>query len=162
VGATALGQTAAEPNEGTLAALLAEVRGLRAAMEQVASAGPRVQLAIGRLQLQEQRLDTLMRRADGVRGELASAQKRAGEMQDQLASMQQALQTEPVDAERRAQLESAISATKRELARVLTEAQRLQGEESDAANQVANEQGRWVEINQKLEELERMLTVQRR
>jgi hypothetical protein len=35
-----------------LGALLTEVRGLRQAMEQMASAGPRAQLALGRLQLQ--------------------------------------------------------------------------------------------------------------
>ena len=40
----------------TTAALLVEVRGLRAALEQLASAGPRVQLMFGRLQLQEQRI----------------------------------------------------------------------------------------------------------
>ena len=34
-------------------ALLQEVRGLRVAMEQMTSAGARVQLALGRLQLQE-------------------------------------------------------------------------------------------------------------
>jgi hypothetical protein len=34
-----------------LSALLVEVRGLRAAMEQLGAAGPRVQLALGRLQL---------------------------------------------------------------------------------------------------------------
>ena len=37
-------------------ALLQEVRGLRVAMEQMTSAGARVQLALGRLQLQESRL----------------------------------------------------------------------------------------------------------
>ena len=45
------GQAAVTSNQDTLAALLVEVRGLRAAMEQMASAGPRVQLAFGRLQM---------------------------------------------------------------------------------------------------------------
>ena len=38
-----------QPQEEDLPALLVEVRGLRAAMEQMASAGPRVQLALGRV-----------------------------------------------------------------------------------------------------------------
>ena len=62
---TLAGQAAAEPSQDTLAALLVEVRGLRAAMEQMASVGPSIQLAMGRLQLQEQRINTLVRRADG-------------------------------------------------------------------------------------------------
>lgn len=44
-------QTSQQPD--VLNALLVEVRGLRAAMEELASAGPRVQLSMGRLQLQE-------------------------------------------------------------------------------------------------------------
>lgn len=42
-------QTASPPD--ILSALLIEVRGLRAALEQMATAGPRVQLALGRVQL---------------------------------------------------------------------------------------------------------------
>ena len=45
-------------------ALLTEVRGLRVAMEQMTSAGARVQLALGRLQLQESRLNSGKRAPD--------------------------------------------------------------------------------------------------
>src|SRR3954451_5286596 len=47
-----------------LPTLLIEVRDLRGAMEEMAAAGPRVQLALGRVQLQEQRINTLIRRLD--------------------------------------------------------------------------------------------------
>ena len=67
-------QAPATPPE-VLAALLVEVRGLRAAMEQMASAGPRVQLALGRLQLQEQRVNTLVRGLEEARSRLAQTQK---------------------------------------------------------------------------------------
>src|SRR5687767_14532699 len=70
--------------QGVLSALLVEVRGLRAAMEQMASAGPRVQLALGRLQLQEQRLNTLVRRLEGVRDQLAQAQRQMMQHQNQI------------------------------------------------------------------------------
>ena len=58
VGMGSLIGRAQQPTAGsdTLAALMVEVRGLRAAMEQMASAGPRVQLGLGRVQLQEQRI----------------------------------------------------------------------------------------------------------
>ena len=39
----------------------------------------------------------------------------------------------------------------------VAEIQPLQTEESDAAAQVASEQARWAEINQRLEELDRAL-----
>jgi hypothetical protein len=49
-----------------LPALLVEVRGLRAAMEQMASAGPRIQLFVSRLQLQEARVNAMARRLDEI------------------------------------------------------------------------------------------------
>ena len=53
-GAAWTGRAAAQappPGPDVLPALLDEVRGLRAAMEQMASAGPRIQLFTSRLQL---------------------------------------------------------------------------------------------------------------
>jgi peptidoglycan hydrolase CwlO-like protein len=47
---------------------------------------------------------------------------------------------------------------KQQLARATAEIQRLQTEEADASSQIASEQERWVEINQRLEELDRALT----
>jgi hypothetical protein len=58
-----------------LPALLVEVKGLRAAMEQMAGAGPRVQLFVGRLQLQEDGIAGMVRRLDTVRDTLASARR---------------------------------------------------------------------------------------
>src|SRR5829696_2779194 len=58
-----------------LPALLTEVKGLRAAMEQMAGAGPRVQLSVGRLQLQEGRIAGMIRRLDTVRDTLASSRR---------------------------------------------------------------------------------------
>jgi chromosome segregation ATPase len=146
----------APSHQDTIAALLVEVRGLRAAIVQMASVGPSIQLAMGRLQLQEQRINTLVRRADGVRDALVAAHKRAGELQDRMGNLQRALEgsTELV----RSSIESELPIIKQDLGRATAEVQRLQAEESDAASQVASEQARWAEINQRLEELDRALT----
>src|SRR6478672_11002828 len=69
--------------EDVLPALLVEVRGLRAAMEQMASAGPRVQLALGRVQLQEQRVNNLLRRLEESRTHLAEAQRNYDRLQQE-------------------------------------------------------------------------------
>src|SRR5437763_8879624 len=68
-----------------LPALLVEVRGLRAAMEQMASAGPRIQLSVARLQLQEGRINTMLRRLEGVHDSLSTAQRELAELTDGLA-----------------------------------------------------------------------------
>ena len=68
-GAFGAGGQSQQPVSSTpdvLPALLTEVRGLRAAMEKMAAAGPRVQLALGRVQLQEQRISNAIRRLDAA------------------------------------------------------------------------------------------------
>jgi len=69
-GVTLAGQAPAGQEQDLTAALLVEVRGLRQAMERMASAGPRIQLALGRLQLQEQRVNAMLRRHDEVRAHI--------------------------------------------------------------------------------------------
>jgi chromosome segregation ATPase len=149
------GQTTSS-NQDTLAALLVEVRGLRAAMEQMASAGPRVQLAFGRLQMQEQRVNTLVRRADELRTHIADVQGGINTARDRLAAMQRDLDRNP-NPDVRNELENALPVMKRELTQRSAELQRLQMEETDVSSQLATEQSRWTDINQRLEELERSL-----
>jgi chromosome segregation ATPase len=152
---TAGGQTS-QPNQDTMGALLVEVRGLRSAIEQMASVGPSIQLAMGRLQLHEQRINTLVRRADGLRDALVAAHKQTGELQDRLRNGQRELEDNP-EAQRRSQLQAFMADHKLQLARATAEIQRLQTEEADAASQIASEQARWADINQRLEELDRAL-----
>lgn len=149
------GQTAPS-RQDTVAALLVEVRGLRAAMEQMASVGPSIQLAMGRLQLQEQRINTLVRRGDAVRDALVAANRRAGELQDRAGNLQREL-AGTIEPKHRSEVEDYLPVVKQDLARAMAEVQRLQTEESDAAAQVASEQAHWTEINQRLEELDRAL-----
>ena len=153
---TAAGQTP-QMNQETLTALLTEVRGLRAAMEQMASAGPRVQLAMGRLQLQEQRVNTLVRRTDELRTTLARVQDEASHLQERVTGLQAALSESQITPEQRAGMEAELKAVRQTLPRKNAEMQRLQAEEAEAASQVTAEQARWVEINQRLEDLDRLL-----
>lgn len=144
---------AQEPN--ILPALLTEVRGLRAAMEQMASAGPRVQLALGRLQLQEQRINTMVRRLETVRDSLAGVQREVSQHQSQLAMFESALKGNRADE--REEVDHVVAGLKLQLARATGDAQRLAAEESSLAADIASEQGRWTEFNQRLEDLERAL-----
>jgi hypothetical protein len=157
VSVTAAGIAAQSNREDVLPALLTEVRGLRAAMEQMASAGPRVQLALGRLQLQEQRLNTMIRRVEAVRDSLASAQAILTEKQNQIARFENALKSSSLSAEQRDEIENMLKGLRLDLARPLAEVQRLTAEESSLANDIATEQARWADFNQRLEALERAL-----
>jgi len=148
----------AAAQEDVLPALLVEVRGLRAAMEQMASAGPRVQLALGRVQLQEQRVNTLVRRIDEGRTHLADTQRDYEAMQQQLRGIEAGLR-EPAKPEGPplADLQNMQREIERELARRASEVQRITADITIMETDLATEQGRWIDLNQRMEALEQSL-----
>jgi chromosome segregation ATPase len=145
-----------------LPALLTEVRGLRAAMEQMASAGPRVQLALGRLQLQEQRINTMLRRLDSVRDSINSIEKEKAGVESQFKMMEATVKEQLRDmpagsTEKQHPMGQMLDALQKSVARGTDDVLRLQAEEAQLQQQVVTEQGRWTEINSALEDLERAL-----
>ena len=154
----AAAQATRATDQDVLPALLIEVRGLRAAMEQMASAGPQVQLALGRLQLQEQRVNNLLRRIESVQNELATALQESDRTRQHLTRTTEAVKSGRLAAEEERQEESILPELKATQGRALANVQRLQAEESGLTQELATEQGRWTDINQRLEELERALT----
>ena len=93
VRARAAAQAARATDQDVLPALLIEVRGLRAAMEQMASAGPQVQLALGRLQLQEQRVNNLLRRIESVQNQLVTALQESDKAKQELTGLENELKS---------------------------------------------------------------------
>ena len=145
-----------------LTALLSEVRGLRVAMEQLASAAPRVQLAMGRLQLQEQRVNAMVRRLDEVRDRLAGAERQVNEHRELLARFEKSAAgpDDPEDDEQQA-IKAMVAQAKGALERASAEAERLRQEENSLTAAVGQEQARWIEINNALNELDRALGTKR-
>src|SRR3954469_25321471 len=72
-----------------LPALLVEVKGLRAAMEQMAAGSTQAQLLVGRLQLQEGRVTSMIRRLDTVRDNLAAARTQYDQIRGSVRMLQQ-------------------------------------------------------------------------
>jgi chromosome segregation ATPase len=152
------GQAAPAPkNEDVLPALLAEVKGLRAAMEQMASAGPRIQLFVSRLQLQEGRMNTMIRRLDIVRENLAAAQRELENAQEEVKGLESGLASATTPAQMREELQQMLPSRRRGVAERRATVSRLTTEEAQLGADLATEQGRWTDINQRLDELERAL-----
>lgn len=164
-GAAWTGRVAAQapqPGPDVLPALLEEVRGLRAAMEQMASAGPRIQLFTSRLQLQETRINNMLRRLDTVRDNLVNAQKDHARAQAQQQTFEAAIAEHrtSASAEAREELKQAefmMGEVKREAAAAKATVDRLTAEEVQLMQDVGVEQARWTDINARLDELERAL-----
>ena len=160
------GQTApARQADGgeVLSALLVEVRGLRTAMEQMASAGPRVQLFASRLQLQEARIDNMIRRLDTVRDRIGESQQDIGRLQAEEKQFEAALDehrtsSSPEAREEARQASFLIKDLKAKTALAQATLNRHLAEESQLVGDLTTEQGRWNAINQQLDELERLLT----
>jgi hypothetical protein len=144
------------PASDVLGALLTEVRGLRAAMERMASAGPRVQLALGRLQLQEQRIVNQIRRLDAVKVSVAAAREELKGVEDRAKQLEGVVRDFP-NSQNRSEAEMALAQLKGDLARKQAQVQRLTAEETMLEQDIASEQGRWSDFNQRLEALEREL-----
>ena len=141
-------QASAQPD--VLSSLLVEVRALRAAMEQPPA--PRVQLSMGRLQLQEQRINTLVRRMDEMRDRRTAVELELASKQREIADLEESLRREGMPPEARAK------GLRTEASQILQRLQGLQSEEAALGQEIAAEQGRWSEINQRLEELDRALS----
>jgi hypothetical protein len=143
------------PDPDVLSALLVEVRGLRAAMEQMSSATARVQLAMGRLQLNEQRITTYMRRLDDIRDRRLPAERDVQKWQKEVSERAEGLRDHvpPIPQE----ADDHMKALKAELTQASAYLLRLQTEEAQLMRDIATEQDRWAEINRTLEELDRAL-----
>jgi chromosome segregation ATPase len=157
------GQSAAsarppDAGEQVLSALLVEVRGLRAAMEQMASAGPRVQLFASRLQLQETRINTMVRRLDEVRDRGAAARREHDASQQQVTELEAAVTSGSSTPIPREELEQMLKARRNGLKLAKAALDRNVAEENQLMQDLTTEQARWNEINQRLDELEKLLT----
>jgi hypothetical protein len=144
----------------TLSGLLSEVRALRMAVELAASTSPQVQLLTARLAVQNERVTRASRDADAARQDLGRVQSQASAHASEAAEIEEGLSREG-DRERQQRLKERLRQIKLEWdASSVTEAG-LRAREVELANILAIEQGQWVELNRRFDELEAQLAARR-
>ena len=154
------------PSADPSAALLAEVRALRAEIAEVSRISLRSQLLVARVQLQEQRIIHLDRRRAEVASRVAEASERTREIAARTAGMEK--ESENLRSGRstlpateveniRSEIASQLGALRADLQAAQTQEQTLRAEEADITSGLAVEQGRWNDFNSRLDELERAL-----
>jgi len=141
-------------NDDVLPALLTEVKGLRAAMEQMASGSTQAQLLVGRLQPQQARVTSTIRRLDIVRDNLATARTQYDQIAGSVKMLEQ--NGEPGDKDPN-ELNGILAGLKSQVGAAKANVDRLAAEEIQLTGDIAAEQQRWIAINQRLDELERAL-----
>lgn len=139
-----------------LGELLKEVRGLRLAMERAATVGARIQLLVARVQMQEQRIAELSRRAVAVREELSKIDAGNSGLISMLKRFEAPVANMPPD--QRAEFEAQMEMFKTQLATADKRRQELLNEEALLSQQMSADQGRWSDVNNQLDQLERSLT----
>jgi len=146
----------AQRADETMKVLLAEVHALRLAMEHTAAIAPRVQLTLARLGIEEQRTMQIGTQLDQVRRQLADTVLESKKLANQLEDLEKAIQ-EPISEEQRRGWEFERADIKRKLSAQAALEQQLRTRENEFAQVLATEQARWVDLNGRLDELERLL-----
>jgi hypothetical protein len=142
--------------------LLTEVRGLRADLQQAARASLRAQLLVGRLQLQEQRINVVAGQLAEVRRLIGVKQSGQIQMTEHLRQLDEALRNGTMPLEQQKDVENQIPFLKAQLAQMQLEEQQLRLQETEVSGDLTTEQGRWLDFNSRLDELESQLPVSQR
>jgi hypothetical protein len=148
----------AESGDAAVAALVSEVRALRADMAAASRNQLRAQLLLGRVQMQEQRLAYL----DKQRSDTAAAIM----AQSQMTSVMRGPFGGAPDSDGCSKLPSAdaqkdceanVTMRRRQLAEQEAREQELRTHQNELTDALSAEQARWSEFNSRLDELERTL-----
>jgi chromosome segregation ATPase len=148
-----------EPPPGT-ADLLAEVRGLRAELNQFATASIRAQLFMGRLQLQEHRIQLLSQQIMEAQAELEKSGLELSHWQadlDEFNRGEHPIQRQRGDPDHEKIVTIAGQEMRTNVDRRQRRIQELRNREADLSGQLAAEQGRWSEFNARLDALDASL-----
>lgn len=139
----------------TMEALLGEVRGLRAEVHQAAGASIRTQLLVARLSLQEQRINGVAKQLSDVQTQRAAIEGPTAQFDQRFQKLEELLRSPSTPPEQHRQFEQEFESMKLARTDMRQRLQRLVNQESAFTSQLATEQSRWVEFNDRLDQIER-------
>lgn len=143
-----------------LIVLLNEVRQLRLTMERTAITAPQIQLLASRLAVQNERVSSATRDVATVRREIDEAASSVAMLKGQEGNVEDLLATD-TDPTRRGALASRQTEIKQAIEQVSAKEQRLRAREAELSTALAAEQTQWMELNRRLDEVERDIASRR-
>ena len=135
--------------------VLAEVRALRAEINQVAHASIRTQVLVGRLQLQEQRVAGAAEQLADTRRTLAAVQAGIAREQARVRQLEDAASRAADQA--RPSIQQAIREAGTHIDQQYAEALPLQQREAQLLRALQDSQGTWTHLSDQIDALERSL-----
>jgi hypothetical protein len=156
VSAVALsGQT--QRQAATLDDVVNELRALRAELRQTSGGNARMQLLIARLTAQEQRIGILSSQRANLTPRLIEATRVRADLEAQLKRFED-VEAKNLPAElTRDERDGMLENLKGILARASDVERQLRAEDNQLSAEIANEQNRWLDVNGRLDVLEREL-----
>jgi chromosome segregation ATPase len=143
-----------EANDGSLAALTAEVRQLRVAVEQLARTQTEAQALGVALSAQQGRVLQVTQQLDAVRKDIDFAATNSRSFEEQIPNLSNEM-SRSTDAARRDELESMLRAIQAEHNRAELELQQIRARESNLSRSLALEEKRWNDLLARMERLTR-------
>ena len=134
-----------------MAALTAEVRQLRLAVEEFARTQAETQALSAYLAARQGRLMQTTQQLDAVRKEIDATIANTRDMEQQLAQISRELSS--ATGAHRAAIETGMRATEAERSRLELELQRIRARENDLSRTLAVEEDRWADALSRMERL---------
>ena len=153
--ATAGAQTPVPSGDAAVAALVTEVRALRADLAASSQRAVHAQLLLGRLAMQEQRIAYLDKQRSDVTAKALEQQRTAMALAGQARDLEASNCTVPRIPQEDCEIQ--LRTLKRQAAAEAVTDQSLRQEQRDAENALAAEQARWTDFNTRLDDLERAI-----
>jgi len=147
---------APSPEPQTLQTLLAEVRQLRLAIERSNQIGPRIQIAVERLKLQQEQVARIAGQLDDLRRGLDKSRSEQGKAQQRIQALDSQA-TQATDAVQRKNMEEVSKELKLEVEQAEKSLQQMQVREGELASQLQTEQGKLAELNDRMDQVKRAL-----
>lgn len=132
-------------NDGSIAALTAEVRQLRVAVERLTQSQTAAQALAVALSARQRRVEQLTQQLDEVRQEIEQADGRSQGLEGQAARFLQELSV-TTDLGQRAELETALRSIEVERDAEARALQEARGRESNLSRALAQEEDRWNDL----------------
>ena len=150
LGGVASGQ--ARRPDATLDELVVEVQAMRAEMNQAASASIRAQLLVGRLQMEDQRITSVLRELEAAQDSMTSNGLARAEAAARLKRLEEVTLGATNDV--REDLEKQVAAARTSLQQLERRQELLKRRESVLTKELEEDQARWQQINLRLEHFE--------
>lgn len=142
----------ADNDPAVLQSLLSEVQQLRLAIERSTLLGTRTQLALSRLQIQEQAATRLGQQLNDARHQASNATTERARMADRLKDLEQRGGPDPT-----LDVRDAMKQVKFEIERMTAEEQEFRTREAELAGQFQTAQNQLAETRSSISEMERSL-----